>query len=309
MDGDSTAHPPIAVESETNLRHEQTNDLPGYISAASGAISGLVAGVAVCPFDVVKTRLQVQSSFPELRGQKLSITDTFCKIYHEQGAKGLYSGLSPLLVGYLPAWTIYFYVYKKFQHQGKGHDTIPSAVVAGACSTVATNPIWVIKTRMMTQSRHTSWQYTSMLDAAKNMYRSEGIGSFYSGLGAAMLGLPHVAIHFPFYEYLKSKWAPHKEWQGFLAASIVSKVVASTVTYPHEVIRSRAQINTDGRYRGVLNTIRTLYMKEGLKGFYAGLGANVCRAVPASAVTLMTFEMASNFLTEIYRSHHNSLAS
>ena len=260
----------------------------------------------MCPFDVVKTRLQVQNTFPQLRGQKRSLTKTFRIIYHEQGIKGFYSGLSPLLVGYLPAWTIYFYVYKKVQNQGEGHDNIPSAVVAGACSTLATNPIWVIKTRMMTQSRHTSWQYTSMFDAAKNMYKREGIRSFYSGLGAAMLGLPHVAIHFPFYEFLKSKWAPHKEWHGFLAASIVSKVVASTITYPHEVIRSRAQVNTDGRYRGVLNTIRILYMKEGLKGFYAGLGANVCRAVPASAVTLMTFELASSFLTDFYHRHKDS---
>src|SRR4051812_44906383 len=82
-----------------------------------------------------------------------------------------------------------------------------SSVVAGASGSIVTNPIWVIKTRLMSQSNphgkiegamangaraastggpgagaYSDLWYTSTLDAARKMYRSEGILSFYSGL-------------------------------------------------------------------------------------------------------------------------------
>ncbi len=70
------------------------------------------------------------------------------------------------------------------------------------------------------------------------MYTSEGLASFYSGLTPALLGLTHVAVQFPTYEYLKTTFtgqgmgeAPaHGEkahWLGILSASILSKILAS----------------------------------------------------------------------------------
>jgi solute carrier family 25 folate transporter 32 len=136
-----------------------------------------------------------------------------------------------------------------------------SSIVAGASSTMVTNPIWVIKTRLMAQvSRKSSasndarppWHYRSTLDAAKKMYRTEGVLSFYSGLTPALLGLTHVAVQFPAYEYLKTKFTgqgmgmskegdTRSHWVGVLSASVLSKIMASSATYPHEVIRTRLQ--------------------------------------------------------------------
>jgi len=233
-------------------------------------------------------------------------------------------------VGYLPSWGIYFYVYKTLQKYiipapqiSERSDesatwaplpnllpAIGSAVLAGACSTVVTNPVWMIKTRMMTQSNTTTWRYTSVLDAACTIYRVEGPRAFYSGLSSALLGLPHVAIQFPLYERFKRMWAPQKQWYGILAASIGSKVVASTITYPHEVVRSRNQIRSEGtKYRGVLRTVRTLWIEEGWRAFYSGLTANVCRAIPSSAVTLLTFELVNASLTRTYLEQSTSLDS
>lgn len=301
--------------------------IPGYISAIAGASAGFVAGIVVCPLDVVKTRLQIQGSIRATRDTKAGITSaadlkkkskgvigTLRKIAVEEGSKSLYNGLTPLLVGYLPSWAIYFYVYKRMQERLQvSWASVPSslssvsttylpelecAVVAGACSTLATNPIWMIKTRMMAQSQHTSWHYNGVIHAARSIFAQEGFLAFYSGLSSAMLGLPHVAIHFPLYEKLKFLWAPEKQWYGILAASIVSKVVASTITYPHEVIRSRNQIKSNNKYRGIVRTAKTLWIEEGWRVFYAGLIANICRAVPASAVTLLTFELVSSRLTK-----------
>jgi solute carrier family 25 folate transporter 32 len=216
-----------------------------------------------------------------------------------------------------------------------------------------TNPIWVIKTRLMSQSGsasklqyplfpktgstptarptlHGHWHYHSTIDAARKMYTSEGITSFYSGLTPALLGLSHVAVQFPTYEFLKKKFtgqgmgeAPANEqksqWVGVLSASILSKVLASSATYPHEVIRTRLQTQrrpvageqylqglgipppadkqgqpsaaaSGPRYRGVVRTFRTILMEEGWRAFYAGLGTNMMRAVPAATVTMLTYE-------------------
>jgi solute carrier family 25 folate transporter 32 len=177
---------------------------------------------------------------------------------------------------------------------------------------------------------HTPWHYKSTLDAARKMYTTEGLASFYSGLTPALLGLTHVAVQFPAYEYLKVKFtgrpmggAPGDEggdkknhWFGILSATILSKVLASSATYPHEVIRTRLQTqrrtvvapgsgsgNGTGngapqlpRYRGVVMTFRTILREEGWRAFYAGMGTNMMRAVPAATVTMCTYEFTMSQL-------------
>lgn len=202
-----------------------------------------------------------------------------------------------------------------------------ASVTAGACSTLATNPIWVIKTRLMSQisttaveGHRTPWHYNNTWDAARQMYRSEGIKAFYSGLAPALLGLTHVAIQFPLYEYLKLKFtgvemgaAPPSQGTnsiGVLAATCISKICATTATYPHEVLRTRLQTqqrgipSSDGminkpRYQGIIKTCRTILYEEGWTAFYNGMGTNLIRAVPAAMTTMLTFETLKSVIVRL----------
>ena len=168
------------------------------------------------------------------------------------------------------------------------------------------------------------------------MYTTEGILSFYSGLTPALLGLTHVAVQFPAYEYLKTKFTgkpmgaaqfgPQDEkahWWGILSASILSKILASSVTYPHEVIRTRLQTQRRPvpgqeymqalggatadhqrkpqapKYQGIAGTCRTILREEGWRAFYAGMGTNMTRAVPAATVTILTYEYVMRQLTHV----------
>ena len=298
--------------------------------------AGLASGVVTCPLDVIKTKLQAQGGFSPRRGSGMSTTSpqlyrgivgTARTIFHEEGIRGLYRGLGPMLLGYLPTWAVYLTVYENtrdFYYEKSDSWWLArcySSLTAGACSTVLTNPIWVIKTRLMTQSAKAAsdgmrapWHYTSTLDAARKMYQTEGVRSFYSGLTPAMLGLTHVAIQFPLYEFFKMKFTgfamgehptddSSSHWAGITAATFLSKICASTATYPHEVLRTRLQTQqrrnhlstTDGhmvqvKYGGVLRTGKVILQEEGWRAFYAGIGTNLVRAVPAAMVTMLTYE-------------------
>lgn len=153
--------------------------------------------------------------------------------------------------------------------------------------------------------------------------------SFYSGLTPALLGLTHVAVQFPTYEFLRTKFTGQgmgessgqgdAHWFGILSASVLSKILASSATYPHEVIRTRLQTQrrpvagetylqglgmaapkeaaVDNRkYKGIVMTFRTILLEEGWRAFYAGLGTNMMRAVPAATVTMLTYEYVMGFL-------------
>lgn len=214
---------------------------------------------------------------------------------------------------------------------------------------MVTNPIWVIKTRLMSQTSRGAafnearppWHYRSTVDAARKMYRTEGLLSFYSGLTPALLGLTHVAVQFPAYEYLKTKFTGQgmgvqgdgDHWFGILSASVLSKILASSATYPHEVIRTRLQTQQRSlpsstgeytafrgglesshgpsdmiakaaktaipRYRGIIMTFKTILREEGWRAFYAGMGTNMMRAVPAAATMLLTYEYVTKYLNHL----------
>ncbi|CAE6497486.1 unnamed protein product [Rhizoctonia solani] len=79
-------------------------------SAIAGAGAGLVSSIVTCPLDVIKTKLQAQSIAHGSQGY-LGIRDTIASILKHQGIRGLYRGLGPTVLGYLPTWAIYFSVY------------------------------------------------------------------------------------------------------------------------------------------------------------------------------------------------------
>lgn len=327
----------------------------------AGAIGGFTSGIVTCPLDVIKTKLQAQGGFNSIqKGRHVGhhqvykgLIGTARTITSEEGVRGLYRGLGPIVMGYLPTWAVYFALYNKSKDSISQYSdnffvvNVSSSVIAGASSTLVTNPIWVIKTRLMSQtpahSRHAfshypkgantptsrptlaaPWHYNSTLDAARKMYTTEGIASFYSGLTPALLGLTHVAVQFPAYEYLKTKFtgqgmgdAPTDDkkhpghWFGVLGATVLSKILASSATYPHEVIRTRLQTQrrpspgvdaklvgqgnggngANPKYRGVTRTFKTILAEEGWRAFYAGMGTNMMRAVPAATVTMLTYEL------------------
>ncbi|KAL5722109.1 Nicotinamide adenine dinucleotide transporter 2 [Ranunculus cassubicifolius] len=296
---------------------EESKDL--LCNACAGAAAGAISATFVCPLDVIKTRLQVYG-LPKLShsGQKGSLIVASLKnIIKNEGVSGMYRGLSPTILALLPNWAVYFTVYEKLKcalhSHGDGQLTFGANIVAatgaGAATAITTNPLWVVKTRLQTQGmRPGVVPYTSIVSALTRIVHEEGFRGLYSGLLPSLVGVSHVAIQFPMYEKTKS-YIAHKEGKpidklsaGQVAiASSISKLFASTLTYPHEVVRSRLQEqgqsrNTQLHYDGVSDCIRKIFRKEGASGFYRGCATNLLRTMPSTVITFTSYEMIYRFL-------------
>jgi solute carrier family 25 folate transporter 32 len=146
------------------------------------------------------------------------------RILQEEGARGLYRGLTPTLFALLPNWAVYFTTYERLKIAIAKHVRpewaaspgvhMAAAAGAGAATMLITNPLWVVKTRLQTQNMgirmgngRNPAMYKGMADALIRIGREEGLSGLYSGLGPSLLGVLHVVIQFPLYEDLKRRLA------------------------------------------------------------------------------------------------------
>lgn len=91
-----------------------------YIAPFCGASAGVASGIVTCPLDVIKTKLQAQGGFARRGGAAVEsktlyqgMIGTGKRIFREDGIRGLYQGLGPMLMGYLPTWAVYLAVYDR----------------------------------------------------------------------------------------------------------------------------------------------------------------------------------------------------
>lgn len=190
-----------------------------------------------------------------------------------------------------------------------------AAAGAGITTLAVTNPLWVVKTRMQTQYLSIvlgenrlvqRLPYRSTLNALYRLATEEGIRGLYSGLAPSLFGVFHVVIQFPLYERCKQLVAEHQGRgvdalgaQELVACSAFAKMVASTVTYPHEVVRSYMHVSGSGPLSGFSEVCRLILKEDGIKGFYRGCATNLLRTTPAAAVTFTSFELLKRGLTQL----------
>ena len=179
-----------------------------------------------------------------------------------------------------------------------------AAILSGAVADFFCNPMFIVRTRMQTEALH----YMEMpiherkphgiIKTVHRLHAEGGIPIFWRGFTASLLGLSHVAIQFPTYEFFKAEareWSVTNEESALdlLLASGFSKMIATSLTYPHEVVRSR-MMDHRGRsedQRSLRSTFLRIVRVEGLGALYTGIHVSLVRVVPNCCITFMTYEM------------------
>ncbi|CAJ1953602.1 unnamed protein product [Cylindrotheca closterium] len=308
---------------------------------AAGVGSGALSSTICAPLDLMRTRMQVwgdmSSSF---QGEKITPTQVFQEIYQKEGPKGMFRGLGATLVTVPLFWGVYFPLYDqlKYETQQKYPDMnislvhCGSAVATGAVADLICNPLFVIRTRLQTQALHqladahahhtqpaNILEKSGILQTGQQLFRQHGPLIFWRGMSANLIGLSHVAVQFPTYEYLK-KWCRDRKASAtghhqavvqespleLLVASGVAKMFASLLTYPHEVLRSRMMDSRQATAPTLRGTARHIYSQEGFAGFYRGLPVTLIRVIPNSCITFLSYELLLRWTKEYLKESSSS---
>ena len=210
----------------------------------------------------------------------------------------------------IPARSINFFTYGNGKHviantffDGKENTYVHlcAAAFAGIVTGTCTNPIWVVKTRMQLSASERGGISPGSWVTIKSIAREEGLRGFYKGLSASYLGVTEGTIQWTLYEWLKKVTADTEgrggvaEWAGMLGSAGTAKCVASLITYPHEVLRTRLRqplVNGKKKYTGLMQTLKLVIAEEGARSLYGGLSAHLMRVVPNAAVMYAIYEGA-----------------
>lgn len=264
---------------------------------------------------------------PKIEALRL-IHQLACRNVHKvEGWQALFKGLGPNLSGVVPAryiptiptkaneLTIILHRAINFATYGNGKRIIANtfnngvettwvhlsaATIAGIVTGTATNPIWLIKTRLQLDKQHAGHdgikrQYKNSFDCATQVVRQEGFRGLYRGLSASYLGVSESTLQWVLYEKMKAYLARRKEllvtsgrretvwdgfvdWSGKIGAAGSAKLFAAIVTYPHEVVRTRLRQRPDNgqaKYTGLVQCFKTIWKEEGLVSMYGGLSPHL----------------------------------
>jgi solute carrier family 25 folate transporter 32 len=256
-------------------------------------------------------------------------------ILNKEGPRGLFRGLGATMVTVPLFWGVYFplyeetkhYVSKSYPHAHPSLVHCGSAVFTGAVADVLCNPLFVIRTRLQTQALHqtiesassstspiqmpsstptkTTMATPTMRHTALDLYQTHGPTVFWRGMSANLMGLSHVAIQFPTYEFLKSMaqnshpTEPESAWELLLASGL-AKLCASLISYPHEVLRSRMMDSRATIPPTLIGTARDIWTIEGPKGFYRGLPITLFRVLPNCCITFVSYEYLKRWSQDHY---------
>ncbi|KAL3697627.1 hypothetical protein R1sor_011703 [Riccia sorocarpa] len=161
--------------------------------------------------------------------------------------------------------------------------------LAGAFTYSFLHPLDTVRTKL--QARGAAQLYKGPMEVVVSILKTQGVGGFYSGISAVILGsMLSSAIYFGTCELGKSVLFEMPSFPPLMVppvASAVGNIVSSAVLVPRDVITQRMQIGAKGRSWEVFS--RTIN-REGVKGLYSGYSAALVRALPSSVLSFTTFE-------------------
>lgn len=280
----------------------------------SGAASGFATTLILQPFDLLKTQLQKHDSSVSKRTSVIRVAKD---IVASDGFMGLWRGSTASLIRNVPGIAMYmtglsrvrsamanspYFTSIRTTSPSEHSSTLPRLsttgnLIAGATTRVGVgfilNPFSVLKARYESHM----YSYPSFSTALVSLVRA-GPSELFRGFTASSLrDAPYAGIFVVFYENIKqelnrlafaSSGMNSAVVHGFSAAA--AGAVATTVTHPFDVIKTKIQVRREERYHGFVMTVRTVWKQRGVSGFFDGVSLRLSRKVASSAIGWVAYE-------------------
>ncbi len=263
------------------------------------------------PFDLLKVRQQTSSN-------NISLVNLFKTTLKTEGITAFYKGTLPPLLGVGACVSIQFYAFHETKRQLQTYNkklgfdgglSLPQYYIAGAAAGIAnsviTGPVEQLRIIIQTQPSGKDRLYDGPRDAFRTISQSHGWGSkgIFRGFGITLLREAQAyGMWFLAFEYLvnKAQQSTNKTrneipaWQ-LAAFGALSGEILWLSSYPLDVVKSRVQSDGFGdkrKYRNWIDAMKQTIAESGARGLWRGIVPTLLRALPASAGTFMSVELA-----------------
>lgn len=272
-----------------------------------GSIAGIAISIVGHPFDTIKTCMQFY---------RTSLLSTAKLILKHHGPAGFYWGIaSPL---YTSAFinAIIFSVYECSRSLISHHYRVSvdhygvilaSAGLAGFVNSFFIGPIELFKIKMQIEAQNIS-NHSKYVDVLKKIYRKGGSLGIFQGVTSAMI---RDCISYPFQfgsymmtlKYLASRDRENKNrFHHFIIGGGVGGFFCWTSSYPIDTAKTLIQAKEPSQkikfgFTGeIAGTLREIYRKDGVRGWFAGYTACLGRAFIANAFGFLAWEVSKSVL-------------
>lgn len=274
----------------------------------AGALSGTCSTLLFQPFDLVKTRLQVERlSWSPAGKLKLGAGNhgmlyTFYSVVRREHIVGLWRGLVPSLSRCVPGIGMYFCtLHGLTQNFGSKEPSLGESVLMGACARtlvgVTLSPVTVLKARYESGV----FRYNSMCHALISIWKTEGGKGLYSGLLATVVrDAPFSGMYLMFYTRIKGvaknglRTAELNPAETFTCGALAG-VLASVITQPPDVVKTRLQLYPH-KYSGDGHAVLSILKTDGALGLFKGIVPRTLRKTLVAAFSWTVYEQISREL-------------
>lgn len=180
--------------------------------------------------------------------------------------------------------------------------------LSGVMGAAAGSPFFLVKTRLQSYSPFrpvgTQHQYRNAWDGLSKIYRAEGVGGLYRGVGAAMIRTGFgSSVQLPTYFLAKRRLIRHAGMDEGPALHLVSSTVSGFVVccfmHPPDTIMSRLYNQNGNLYKGVFDCLGKTIRTEGLLAIYKGFLPHLARILPHTILTLSLAEQTNELMRKV----------
>ncbi|KAL1454696.1 hypothetical protein MTO96_043712 [Rhipicephalus appendiculatus] len=253
---------------------------------------------SLTPLDLLKVHLQTQSV------GRVSLVGSTVTIIRHQGVLAMYNGLSASILRQLTYSTTRFGMYEvvrqylvKPGENMKFYQKVFVAGIAGASGGFVGTPADMVNVRMQNDIKlpvENRRNYKNAVDGLWRVYRQEGALKLFSGGGAATARAVLMTIGQIKQALLSTGYFSDNLTTHF-SSSLMAAGIATTLTQPLDVMKTRMMNAKPGEYRSILHCALET-KKLGVMAFFKGYIPAFVRLGPHTILTWIFLEqMRLNF--------------